>query len=122
MRIKRSYSDFKSIVNAKSLQIFEGDIRSDYYHLIAIDGQITYESQVLKNGQADQTDYEANILPSITNKISTEPDWDDFITTFPTTVSELHTYKRGDDVVQTVLISYSSASKSQILRIQKTRV
>lgn len=122
MRIKRSYSDFKSIVNAKSLQIFEGDIRSDYYHLIAIDGQITYESQVLKNGQADQIDYETNILPLITNKISTEPDWDDFVTTFPTTVTELHTYKKGSSTVQTVLITYSSASKSQILRIQKTRV
>ena len=122
MRIKRSYSDFKSIVNTKSLQIFEGDIRSDYYHLIAIDGQITYESQVLKNGETDQIDYEANTLPSITNKISTEPDWDDFITTFPTTTSELHTYKKGSSTVQTVLITYSSASKSQILRIQKTRV
>ena len=122
MRIKRSYSDFKSIVNSKSLQIFEGDLRSDYYHLVAIDGQITYEAQVLKNGGAEQLDYESTLLPTVTNKISTEPDWDDFITTFPSSVTELHTYKKGSATVQTVLITYSSAAKSQIIRIQKTRV
>jgi hypothetical protein len=68
------------------------------------------------------TDAKSTVLPSVTNKISTEPDWDDFFTTFPTSITELHTYKKGAATVQTVLITYSSASKNQIVRIQKTRV
>lgn len=122
MKIRRDYSAFKGLVASKSLQIFEGDIRSDYYHLIAIDGPITYETIVRKDGSADQLDYEATLSASITARISEEPDWDDFLVTFPTSSSELHTYKKNSVVVQTVLTTYTSASKTQISRIQKTRV
>lgn len=122
MRIKRTWSEFKAIVTAKTLQIFEGDKRADYYHLVAIDGPVTYESMVQKNGLSDQVDFETNYLPTITNRISQEPDWDDFVTTFPTSVTELHTYKKNSVVVQTILVTYQSAARSQIIRIQKTRV
>jgi len=122
MRVKRTWDEFKSIVSAKTLQIFEGDKRADYYHLIAIDGPVTYESMIQKNGSSDQVDFEANYLPSITNRISEEPDWDDFITSFPTSTTELHTYKKNTVTVQTILVTYQSASRSQIIRIQKTRV
>ena len=121
MRIKRSYSDFKSIVEDRNLQIFEGDLRSDYYHLVAIDGQITYESQVLKNGGSDQLNYEATLAGSVTNRISENPDWDDMQTTNPSNVSDLHTYKKNGVIVQTVLITYKNSSKAEILRMQKTR-
>ena len=122
MRVKRTWDEFKSIVSAKTLQIFEGDKRADYYHLIAIDGPVTYESMIQKNGSSDQVDFEANYLPSITNRISEEPDWDDFITSFPTSTTELHTYKKNTVIVQTILVTYQSASRTQIIRIQKTRV
>jgi hypothetical protein len=122
MRIKRSYSDFKSIVEDRKLQIFEGDLRSDYYHLLAIDGQITYEAQVLKNGEADQLNYESTLAGSVTNRISENPDWDDMQTTNPSTSSDLHTYKKNGVIVQTVLITYKNSSKAEILRMQKTRV
>lgn len=122
MKLRRDYTTFKQLVSAKSLQIFLGETRSDYYNLLAIDGPITYECNVAKDGGADQLDYEANIAPSITSKISTEPDWDDFLVTFPSSTQELHTYKRNNVTVQTVLTTYTSAAKSQISRIQKTRV
>lgn len=122
MKLRRDYTTFKQLVSAKSLQIFLGETRSDYYNLLAIDGPITYECNVPKDGGADQLDYETNIAPSVTSKISTEPDWDDFLVTFPSSTQELHTYKRNNVTVQTVLTTYTSAAKTQISRIQKTRV
>lgn len=122
MKLRRDYTTFKQLVSAKSLQIFLGETRSDYYNLLAIDGPITYECNVAKDGGADQLDYETNIAPSVTSKISTEPDWDDFLVTFPSATQELHTYKRNNVTVQTVLTTYTSAAKNQISRIQKTRV
>lgn len=122
VKLKRNYAEFKQLVSSKSLQIFVGDIRSDFYNLLAIDGPVTYECNIAKDGGADQLDYEANIAPSVTSKISTEPDWDDFLVTFPSSTQELHTYKRNNVTVQTVLTTYTSAAKSQISRIQKTRV
>jgi hypothetical protein len=122
IKLKRAYSQFKTIVSSKTLQIIYGDLRSDSYHIMALDGQITYETFIAKDGGADQIDFEANIMPSITARISTEPDWDDMVTTFPSSVTELHTYKRNNVVVQTTLITYTNSSKTVISRIQKTRV
>lgn len=51
-----------------------------------------------------------------------QPEWDDFITTFPTSTSELHTYKKSLNTVLEVLITYSDSSRTQISRIQKTRL
>ena len=60
IKLRRSWADFKSIVASKSLQIFYGDSRSDSYHLLAIDGQVTYECYVPKDGGSDQLDFEAS--------------------------------------------------------------
>lgn len=122
MKIKRSYLDFKLITSSKSLQIIQGDIRSDYYHLLAFDGQITYEASVLKDGGADQVDFEANILPGITVHVSENPDWDFMESSFPSSTTELQTYKKNGNTVQTILITYTTSSKNFISSIQKTRV
>lgn len=122
IKLKRNYAEFKQLVSSKSLQIFVGDIRSDFYNLLAIDGPVTYECNVAKDGGADQLDFESTLASGITNKISSEPDWDDFVVTFPTTTTELHTYKKNNVTVQTVLVTYENSSRSTITRIQKTRV
>lgn len=122
MRVKRTWTEFKSVVLSKTLQMFEGDKRADYYHLVAIDGPVTYETMIQKNGSADQIEFESLYSSSITNRISEEPDWDDFVTTFPGPTTELHTYKKNNVVVQTILVTYQSAARTQIIRIQKTRV
>jgi hypothetical protein len=54
-------------------------------------------------------------------KTITEVDWDRIETTFPTTTTELYTYKKNDIVIQTVLITYQSAAKNVILLMEKTR-
>jgi hypothetical protein len=122
IRLRRSYSDFKSLVASKSLQIIYGDVKADSYQLLALDGQVTYETIIPKDGGADQLDFESSIMPGITARISTEPDWDDMITTFPAANQDLHTYKRNSVTVQTVLVTYSNPGKTVITRIQKTRV
>ncbi len=122
IKLKRDYQTFKQLVIDKSLQVFVGDIRSDFYNLLAVDGPVTYESNIAKDGGADQLDYENNLANSVTSKISQEPDWDDFIVTFPTSSSELHTYKKNNVTVQTVLVTYENSSRSTITRIQKTSV
>lgn len=121
IKLRRSWAEFKSVVASKSLQIFYGDARSDSYHLLAIDGQITYEAIVPKDGGADQLDFEASFMADITNRISVDPDWDDMITSFPASNQDLHTYKRNGSTVMTVLVTYSGPSKQVILRIEKVR-
>ena len=121
IKLRRSWADFKSIVASKSLQIFYGDSRSDSYQLLAIDGQITYEAIVPKDGGADQLDFEASFMADITNRISVDPDWDDMVTSFPASNKDLHTYKRNGSTVMTVLVTYSGPSKQVILRIEKVR-
>jgi len=116
MKIKRNYSEFKSIATSKSLQIIQGDIRSDYYHLLAFDGQITYEANVLK------VDFEANVLPGISVRVTENPDWDLMTSSFPSATTELQTYKKNGITVQTILITYTTSSKNFISSIQKTRV
>jgi hypothetical protein len=55
-------------------------------------------------------------------KSITDVDWDKIETTFPTTTTELYTYKKNDIVIQTVLITYQSAAKNVILLMEKTRL
>jgi hypothetical protein len=121
IKLKRTYSEFKTTVDAKSLDIFYGDIRSDLYHILALDESIIYECFIPKDGGADQLDFETNYLSKIGVSKSKEPDWDDFITSFPSATTELHTYKKNDIVVLTVLVTYSNSSRNSIVRIQKTR-
>lgn len=122
MKLKKTYSEFKSIIESKYLQVIYGDVRSDSYHLLAIDGPLTYETFVPKDGGADQLDFEANIQPSVTVRVSENPDWDFMESTFPTGTTELQTYKKNGNTVQTILITYTTSSKNFISSIQKTRV
>jgi len=122
MRLKRTYEEFVQIVSAKTLEVFIGETRNDYYHLLAIDGPITYECHLQKSDAQNIEDFEERMLPSLSTKISEKPDWDDFITTFPSSNTELHTYKKMGNVVKTVLVTYQDDTRKTILRIQKTRV
>ena len=121
MRLKRSYSDFKTISSSKGLEIFFGDIRLDSYHLLMLDGALIYECFIPKDGGSDQLDFETNYLSLVGLSAKQEPDWDDFITSFPATNKELHTYKKNSVTVQEILVTYENAQKKQITRIQKTR-
>jgi hypothetical protein len=59
---------------------------------------------------------------SITNKQdATSVTWDEINTTFPTTVTELYTYKYQSNTVQTILVTYDSTSKKIIVSVHKTR-
>lgn len=122
VKLRKSWNDFKLIVSSKSLQIFYGESRSDSYHLLAIDSQITYECYVPKDSGADQVEFEASYMAGIENRISIDPDWDDLVTSFPSSNQDLHTYKRNGSTVMTVLVTYTGPSKQNIVRIQKSRV
>lgn len=121
MRLKRQWAEFKQIALDKGLQIFIGEARSDYYHLLAIDDQITYESIIQKNNGLEQLDYEQNYKSSITNKVSTNPDWDSMTATLTSPAVEVQTYTKNGAVVQTVSITYTSPSKNFIESIQRVR-
>lgn len=47
--------------------------------------------------------------------------WDEITTTFPATNQELFTYKENSTIVQTVLVTYETDTKKQIIKIEKTR-
>jgi hypothetical protein len=53
--------------------------------------------------------------------LATEVKWDQLNTTFPSVTSELYTYKLNTIVVMTVLVNYTTAQKTTILSIQKTK-
>lgn len=46
--------------------------------------------------------------------------WDEILTTFPSTSSELFTYKKNTVIIQTILVQYTAADKKTILSITKT--
>lgn len=61
MVLEKEYSDFISVVNSRNIKItFHED--STYYHLVARDGIVFYETYVRKNGSSDQLDFENNYL------------------------------------------------------------
>ena len=49
-------------------------------------------------------------------------DWDEIVTTFPQVNQELFTYKKESVIVQTVLVTYDSSSKTTVLKLEKTRL
>jgi len=53
--------------------------------------------------------------------LATEVKWDQLNTTFPSVTSELYTYKLNTETVMTVLVNYTTAQKTTILSIQKTK-
>ena len=74
-----------------------------------------YNGQVLKN-------YRFNVF---TGKFEHKEEpvdvlWDEIITTLPSNTTELYTYKLNSVIVQTILVTYQTASKSLIISIQKT--
>ena len=48
--------------------------------------------------------------------------WDEIVTTFPDTVTDLYTYSFQGTAVQTVRVTYTNASKSQIIVVTKERL
>lgn len=76
-----------------------------------------YNGQVLKG-------YRLNVFTGEfeNNEPALDVIWDSMITTFPSLVSELYTYRFNGTIVQTVLVTYTTAQKSVISSIQKTRL
>lgn len=52
--------------------------------------------------------------------IEGEAVWDEIVTTFPSSTTDLFTYKKNSSVVQTVLVTYQDVSKKVIINITKT--
>jgi len=75
-----------------------------------------YNGQLLK-------DYRFNVFTGEFehNEPALDVVWDNMQTTFPTITSELYTYRFNSDIVQTVLVTYTTAQKNVILSVQKTR-
>jgi hypothetical protein len=46
--------------------------------------------------------------------------WDEILTTFPSETSELYTYKKDSNILQTVLVQYANTNKKIILSLTKT--
>ena len=47
--------------------------------------------------------------------------WDEIITTFPSSISELFTYKLNGVTVQTVTVTYESAAKKTPINVVKVK-
>jgi hypothetical protein len=77
-----------------------------------------YLGQTLKN-------YYYNIFKGVFEK-NTNLDiaviWDEIQTTFPSTTSELYSYKLNGILVQTTLVNYQDSTKRIISSVEKTRV
>jgi hypothetical protein len=77
-----------------------------------------YLGQTLKN-------YYYNIFKGIFEKntnLDTAVIWDEIQTTFPSTTSELYSYKLNGILVQTTLVNYQDSTKRIISSVEKTRV
>lgn len=122
MKLKRSYQEFISIVDSRGLQIILGESRIDSYYLLALDGQVTYETFLAKNGSQDQVDFENDYLPSVSLKLQNDPDWDDIQTTKPSLTTLLHSYYKNSVLVMTILATYETSSRKDLVRVQKTRM
>lgn len=48
--------------------------------------------------------------------------WDEIITTFPSAITELFTYKYLGVTVQTVTVTYESAAKKTVISVVKVRL
>jgi hypothetical protein len=96
--------------------------------------KLIYDSEDLEN--SDQVG--ANLVGSNNSKISStqlslgkealdvfpadKVNWDEITTTFPTTSSELYTYKKNTITVQTILVTYQDSTKKVIISLNKTRL
>jgi hypothetical protein len=62
MKIQLNWTNFKSQVTAGTLPYRYLDI-DDIYYIYAIDGSFEYETSIIKDGNDDQTDFEATLKP-----------------------------------------------------------
>lgn len=125
MIFRKIYSEFVEIVESRKLEIVLSSERSDSYHLVTKDGIVFYECIVAKDNSADHLHFNENFLPDLQNKFletgTNSVVWDEMITNFPTPTTDLYTYKKNGEVVQTILVTYQSSSKKVISNLKKTR-
>lgn len=119
VKLRKSWNEFSQIAQEKGLQIFFGDLRSDSYSLLAIDGQVNYECRIPKDNGPDQLDFENNYLSGVENYINPHPAWDDIQISCPSSVTELHTYYKDGVIIQQIMSTFSSASKKTLTRVQR---
>lgn len=117
--LRKSYEEFKNIYNAKGIQPFLGNSSTAAYHVLAIDGDVIYETYVTKNNSEEHEDFIQNIFPTLENRKSFSPVWDEIQVSFPTTSSEQHNYYFDGFLVQVVTTQYEDASKRQILSVTR---
>lgn len=120
VKVRRSWTEFKALAEEKGLILFFGDNNLNTYDLLAIDGSVCYQCLIHKAGGSDQIEFEASYLPTISNHINQQPIWDEIVASCPSSTTTLHTYYKNGLVVQTVLVTYSSAAKKDIVRIQRS--
>ena len=70
-----------------------------------------------KTGDAVAVTFDGDAIPIEPSGV----EWDEIITTFPSTTQELYTYKKNTVTVQTVLVTYQNTDKKSIIYMQKTR-
>lgn len=80
-----------------------------------------YKGQVLKNYIFNVFSGQFELKEDLSSS-TIEVSWDEISTTFPSNVTELHTYKYNSVTVQETLVTYADASKKQIVSVQKTRI
>lgn len=79
-----------------------------------------YKGQVLKNYIFNVFSGQFELKEDLSSS-TIEVSWDEISTTFPSEITELHTYKYNSVTVQETLVTYSDGSKRQIVSVQKTR-
>jgi hypothetical protein len=86
MRIANvSYSQWKSIISANDLTVQYIE-NPDSYDIFSIEYHISWETRVLKDGGANQTDFETNYKPTANQPLGSRPaDTDSVANTFTTT-------------------------------------
>jgi hypothetical protein len=70
-----------------------------------------------KTGDAVAVTFDGEAIPIEPSGV----EWDEIVTTFPSTTQELYTYKKNNVTVQTVLVTYQNTDKKSIILMQKTR-
>lgn len=70
-----------------------------------------------KSGDAVAITFDGESIPVDTAGV----EWDEILTTFPSSNQELYTYKKNSNTVQTVLVTYQNDSKKIIVHMQRVR-
>lgn len=70
-----------------------------------------------KTGDAVAVTFDGEAIPIEPSGV----EWDEIVTTFPSVTQELYTYKKNNEIVQTVAVTYQNSDKKAIIYMQKTR-